>query len=115
MEIELWRPPPNRPQYVADFMNSLQEQKAKDRIADGLERLKDYGIPPLLRTEEVKKIEDNLFELRESYKKREFRIMFCPYKDNYWLLHGFIKKTRKTPLKEIRTARNRMSELMNTL
>lgn len=82
---------------------------------EGLENLKYYGISPLLRTKEVKKIEDEIFEIRSRYGKRKFRIMFCYYKERYWLLSGFIKKTQKTPPKEIRTAINRMQELKNTL
>ncbi|MBP6945395.1 type II toxin-antitoxin system RelE/ParE family toxin [Patescibacteria group bacterium] len=115
MEIELWRPPPDRPQYVADFMNSLERKEERDKIMEGLERLKYYGLPPLLRTKEVKKIEDGLFEIRSRYGKRKFRIMFCCYKERYWLLSGFVKKTQKTPPKEIRTAANRMRELKNKL
>lgn len=114
MEIELWRPPPLQPQYVANFINSIERVKTRKKILSAIERLRDYELQSLLRTQDVKKIKDGLFELRVSYDGQEFRIFFCTYKARYWLLHGFIKKQQQTPLKEIETAENRMNELKST-
>lgn len=47
-----------------------------------------------------KKISQNLFELR-TRGKQEVRVFYCFYKGKIILLHSFIKKTQKTPKKEI--------------
>lgn len=53
-----------------------------------------------------KPIDTNLFELR-ARGQQEIRILYCFYKGQAVLLHWFIKKTQKTPQKEISTALKR--------
>jgi phage-related protein len=53
-----------------------------------------------------------LWEIRSSLpSKREARVIFCVVKERIILLHGFIKKTQKTPLKELRLAASRKKEI----
>lgn len=55
----------------------------------------------------VKHIEGDIWELRPL----KDRIFFFFHKDNtYVLLHHFLKKTQKTPKREIKIAKDRMSK-----
>lgn len=50
---------------------------------------------------------EGLFEVRTSYDKNEYRVLFCIEHSTMVLLHGFQKKTQKTPVSELRLARLR--------
>ena len=67
--------------------------------------------PIVLRTSLVKKLrgEGNLWEIRSriSDGKRIARVLFTIDSGEIILLHGFIKKSQKTPLKDLRLARKR--------
>ena len=55
----------------------------------------------------IKHIEDEIWELRPGKN----RVLYFFYKDNkYVLLHHFVKKTQKTPKKEIERAKREMVE-----
>ena len=73
-----------------------------------LKLLEMYG--PHLMMPYSKPISQNLFELRTRGNK-EVRLFYCFYKNQVMILHGFIKKSKKTPLKEINLALKRMSLL----
>ncbi len=52
-----------------------------------------------------------LWEVRSDLtSNRIARLMFCFTGGNLVALHGFIKKTQKTPEAELKTARKRMNE-----
>lgn len=57
-----------------------------------------------------KPISRNLFELRVR-GKQEVRIFYCFHNKQACLLHSFVKKTQKTPQKEIAIAQKRQSSL----
>ena len=60
----------------------------------------------------VKSLGSGLWELRTSLpSKREARVMFCVNDETIIVLHGFIKKTQKTPDSEMKVAVKRMKEL----
>jgi len=50
---------------------------------------------------------DGLDEVRTSYDGNLYRVLFCLVGSDMVLLHGFQKKTQKTPAKEITLARKR--------
>lgn len=55
---------------------------------------------------------DGLFELRLKGAEGIARVFFCTLVGRrIMILHSFLKKTQKTPLREIETARRRMKEL----
>ncbi len=55
---------------------------------------------------------DGLFEIRAKGKEGIGRSLFCTIKGHeIIILHSFIKKSRKTPKKEIDLARKRMKEV----
>ena len=55
---------------------------------------------------------DGLYEVRSHLENRIARVLFCIAGGKMWLLHGFIKKTQATPAQDVKTARQRKSELL---
>ncbi|MEW5766381.1 MAG: type II toxin-antitoxin system RelE/ParE family toxin [bacterium] len=59
-------------------------------------------------------LEGKLWELRISFGRIEYRVLyFARVKRRFVLLHIFKKKTRKTPRREIEIALWRMDELLD--
>ena len=55
---------------------------------------------------------NGLYELRSAITgKRTARILFCIHEGAMVLLHGFIKKTRKTPDSDLAVALRRIGEI----
>jgi len=88
----------------------LKSLEAADRkiIGDDLQTL-EYGWPmgmPLCRSLSSHK---GLWELRSNLTRgRIARLLFCVKNDRLIMLHGFIKKTQKTPVQDLATAVKRM-------
>lgn len=60
----------------------------------------------------TKSIDSGLFELRVKSKEGIARVFFCTkVGKKIIMLHSFIKKSQKTPKKEIKIAKTRMSEV----
>lgn len=59
----------------------------------------------------VKKLESDLWEVRSSLPGGIARTFFTVWEGFMVLLHGFIKKTQKTPLDELALARKRCKEI----
>jgi phage-related protein len=55
-----------------------------------------------------------LWEVRTSLPYgRISRVFFCFHDGNLWALHGFIKKSQKTPEEDLKLALNRKKEVEN--
>lgn len=55
---------------------------------------------------------DGLFELRLKGQEGIARVFFCALVGRrVMMLHSFVKKTRKTPPREVEVARKRMKEI----
>ncbi len=53
-----------------------------------------------------------VMELRTDLPtKRTARVLLCLYREHLVALHGFIKKTRTTPIEDLALARKRQKEL----
>jgi phage-related protein len=84
---------------------SMEERKA---IGDDI-RTMQFGWPvgmPLVR-----KMENGLWEIRTVFSKGIARVLFTVVAGEAVLLHGFIKKSRKTALPDLKTARQRKALL----
>lgn len=95
---------------IGDFIDSFSN-KIVLKIKSDIRLLEEYGLS-LLSTSKIKKISglSNLYELRIKTNV-QIRLFFAFVSSNSFLIiHGFIKKTNKTPLNEIRTAVNRLKE-----
>lgn len=92
---------------VRDWLRSLDE---RDRNAIGLDLMRvQFRWPvgmPLCRV-----MGDGLWEVRTNLpNNRIARVLFCSVRDRIVVLHGFIKKTQKTPDEELTLARKRKKE-----
>ncbi|MEK7229657.1 MAG: type II toxin-antitoxin system RelE/ParE family toxin [Candidatus Binatota bacterium] len=95
---------------VAEFVDSLPPQ-AKAKFVRSLELLEQYGL--LLREPWVKNIQNvaKVRELRFTSFSEIYRFFFFPVAGRKLiLLHGFKKKTRETPRRELQTAEARMKD-----
>jgi phage-related protein len=59
----------------------------------------------------VRKIEPDLWEVRSHISLGISRVLFTVEGNIMVLLHGFVKKTAKTPLDDLLLARKRLSQL----
>ena len=59
----------------------------------------------------TRKMDENLWELRSHVVSGIARTFFTIYDGKIVLLHGFIKKSRKTPPKELAIAKLRLTKL----
>ena len=74
--------------------------------------LAEFGID--LRLPHSKAMGEGLFELRPKGKEGIARVFYCTLVGRQIVvLHGFIKKTQKTPQKELDIAIQRMKEVKN--
>lgn len=88
---------------VLDYLLSL-DTKMRAKVFSEIELLEKHG--PKLREPYVKAIKGEqykgLFELRVKFASNISRIFYFTYRQNtFVLLHGFTKKTEKTPQREL--------------
>jgi phage-related protein len=70
-----------------------------------------YG--PNLGMPHTRAMGDGLYEIRAKAEEGIGRAFYCTLVGRrIVILHGFIKKTDKTPMRELETARNRMKEVL---
>lgn len=97
---------------VEVFLLSLQPKLRAKAFRD-IELLRKHGSElkePYVKPLKGKNNKD-LFELRIKFSNDIARIFyFTCHNDKYVLLHGFIKKTMKTPTKEIEKAKKYMND-----
>jgi phage-related protein len=88
----------------------LKSLKKEDRRAIGEDvKTAQFGWPigmPLIR-----KIERDLWEVRSSVKDGIARVFFTVEEQTMILLHGFIKKSQKTPKADLNLAKRRLADL----
>lgn len=92
---------------VRDWLKEL-DRDGRKTIGEDIKTLQ-YGWPigmPLAR-----KMGDGLWELRSSLAAGIARTFFTVQGDIIVLLHGFVKKSRKTPSRELALARRRLTQL----
>jgi phage-related protein len=82
-----------------------------DRRVIGLDLMRvQFGWPigmPLVRS-----LKDGLWEVRSALpSQRIARLILCFHAGTLIVVHGFIKKTRKTPTEDLALARRRMKEV----
>lgn len=109
-EIQFYKKGNKNP--IMDFILSLNEETQLDVLAI----LQKMEIDPFNLGTLSKKIKGvkNLFELRVKGRNIIIRLFYC-YKKNkiVIILHGFIKKTQKTPKKELDIVIKRKKEIEN--
>ena len=93
---------------VREWLRTLDE---KDRKAVG-EDIKDVEFSWPIGMPLCRSLGKGLWEVRSDLaSNRLARVIFCIVGDQMVLLHGFIKKTQKTPRREILLALKRAKEV----
>ena len=88
----------------------LKSLRKEDRKIIGTDiKTVQYGWP--LGMPLVRKIEPRLWEARSRITDGIARVLFTVVEDKMVLLHGFVKKSQKMPLKELATAKRRLGNL----
>ncbi len=92
---------------VETFIESLNEKEIA-KVIRTIELLEKFGND--LRMPHSRHMDNGLLELRIR-GKREIRIFYCFNKTKAVLLHACIKKTQRTPEKELNKARTAKNNL----
>ncbi len=91
----------------------LNELTSPDRKAIGKD-IKTVQFSWPLGMPLVRKLEPNLWEVRSSITDGIARVLFTVVGDILVLLHGFVKKSQKTPQGDLEIARRRLTEVQRT-
>ena len=95
---------------VEEFLEGL-DRKTRTRFAWSMEQLRGRNVQasePL-----VKHLEGKIWELRRASDGNIYRLLYFFFIGRQIvLLHGFQKKTEKTPRREIETAKKRMESFI---
>lgn len=88
---------------VKEFLDGL-DIKMRQKMLRSIQALQDMGIS--LRMPLSESLEDGIFELRAKSGTNISRVMYFFIIGNQAVLtHGFIKKTQKTPRRELQRAK----------
>ncbi len=97
---------------VAEYLRELARRSDKDsriklhKIQDYISALREYGLQ--LREPYIKHLDGEIWELRPLRD----RILFVAWHNgSFVLLHSFLKKTQKTPAREIEQAKRELADL----
>ena len=93
---------------VLEWLRGLDKE---DRRTIGLDLMRQqFGWPigmPLVRN-----LKDEMWEVRSTLPRHRIaRLILCFHQQTLVVLHGFIKKTRKTPAQELELAKRRLKEI----
>jgi len=92
---------------VRDWLRGM-DAASRRTIGEDIKTLQ-FGWPvgmPLAR-----KMDTDLWELRSKLAGGIARTFFTIHQGNIILLHGFVKKSQKTPANELATAKRRLTKL----
>ena len=110
MDIELYSTK-NGEEVVADYLSTLPSKDLAKVMRD-IDLLSEYGTA--LHEPQTKHIDGAIWELRTKFSTNIYRIFYFIRQNNkIILLHGFTKKTQKTPQREIDIAKKRMDDYQN--
>ncbi len=85
----------------------LKELEREDKKSIGEEiKTVQFGWPMDMPV--VRKLEKDLWEVRVTLAGRIARILLTINEDTMVLLHGFIKKSKKTPFNDLNLAKQRL-------
>jgi len=91
---------------VRDWLMEL-DRKDRKTIGEDIKTVQ-FGWP--LGMPLVRKLEMDLWEVRSRLQRGIARVIFTVQRDVMILLHGFVKKSQKTPIADLATARKRLAQ-----
>ncbi len=89
---------------VREWLKLLEKTERK-AIGEDIKTVQ-FGWP--LGMPLVRKMDQGLWEVRTKSENKIFRLLFTVWEDHIVLLHGFLKKGRKTPKDDLNLAKERM-------
>ncbi|MDD4902751.1 MAG: type II toxin-antitoxin system RelE/ParE family toxin [Patescibacteria group bacterium] len=91
-------------------INNLQpnDQRRASEAMKRIERQND-GLQNLFKSKYARKLEEDIYEIRSN----KLRILFTLKDEICWFLHVFLKKSQKTPERELNVARQRKNIIFN--
>jgi len=108
--INYWRNPSGKAP-VEKYIDEIDNKDERAELLSALKGIQEYGTDTI--GVEFRQIEGKLWELKIRAYGNQHRIFYVVLKGNEMvLLHAYLKKTPKTPVKEIQTAKQRMKQLM---
>jgi phage-related protein len=108
-EIEFYKDK-NGKEPLAEFLDDLPI-KTKARVVKLIDLLAEQGV--LLKEPYTRQIRGKLRELRIKDNLGHIRVLYFTFTGRrFVLLHGFLKKTDKTPEREIELAEKRMKDFI---
>ena len=95
---------------ILDWYGSLDD-KAKAKLIWIFQLLETNGIE--VGMSYIKTLGDKLYEVRADVNRNTFRVIYFLYTGRrFILLHGFQKKTQKTPERELERARKYLEDFL---
>lgn len=93
-----------------DFIKGLSNAKLRQKVYCQLSLLEEFG--PELREPDSKCLESGIFELRVIFSNEKVRLFYFFKLQKIVVTNGFLKKTRKTPFREIEKAKKYKREYL---
>ena len=98
---------------VEEFLDSI-DSKMRAKIYGLMEILQEKGN--MLREPYSKHLDDGIYELRCKFGSNITRVLYFFYYDGKIVMtNGFVKKTQKTPKKEIKLAKERRKDFIERM
>ncbi|MDF8367964.1 type II toxin-antitoxin system RelE/ParE family toxin [Weissella paramesenteroides] len=95
------------------FLEQLPDKDAAKLVAT-IQKIEENGLLIAERQEWVKKLENNLYEIRSKRASNIQRALYFQIQGpDYLITNAFTKKTQKTPESEKRIARSRRNQYFN--
>jgi phage-related protein len=95
---------------VLDWYETLDD-KTKAKLIWTFQLLETNGIE--VGMPYIKPLEDKLYEVRAEVNRNAIRVIYFLYTERrFILLHGFHKKTQKTPKKELEKAKKYLEDFL---
>jgi phage-related protein len=108
-EIEFYKDKNGR-EPLTEFLNDLP-MKTRAKVVRLIDLLAEYGV--LLKEPYTRQIKGKIRELRVKDNLGHIRVLYFTFTGRrFILLHGFLKKTDKTPGREIALAEKRMTDFI---
>lgn len=96
---------PNGHNEFEEFYNSLPI-KDRNKLRATIDMIEEAGIQAAIQLEWVKKLDSEINEIRSKVSSNTQRALYFHVKNNQYIItHGFTKKTQKTPIQEIKRAK----------
>ena len=96
---------------VEEWLSAI-DASARSKLLRNMSLLKSHGLE--LRMPYVRPIGKKLYEVRAKDSKGIYRLLYFAHTGKrFVMLHGFTKKTQKTPASDIDIAMKRMEEVID--